>query len=304
MKKSKKSSAFCSKRIILASLFSCFFLVAGLANAQVNEPSVVYDGKEAWDSDLDGLTDQAEMQIYKTDVENADTDGDGYYDGTEALAGSDPSDINSTPVTIQNQTNATVSVQEENPWAWYFSRASGLISFALLYVSIFLVLTIRIPFLRKFFAPAHALNAHGWIALQATILALLHGLILTLDKFLNFSLTNVLIPFTSPYEKTLVALGTIGFYLMLLLVVTSYARKYMSFKAWRTIHFFNIGLYFIVFVHALYLGTDLKISLVRNIFIAANSILVLLMLTNMFLRIKANIAKKESVKNYNDSDMR
>jgi DMSO/TMAO reductase YedYZ heme-binding membrane subunit len=284
--------------IIFASLAVSLLLI-GFVNAQVDTTKSVsvvdYNGQEAWDSDLDGLTDQAEVQIYKTDVAKADTDSDGYFDGTEVLANSDPSDASSTPVTIQNKTEDTVSVQEANPWPWYFSRAIGLVAFALLYISIFLVLTIRIPLLHKIFAPVHALNAHGWIALQATILALAHGMVLIFDKFLNFTPKSVLIPFTSTYEKTFVALGTISLYLMLLLVITSYGRKYLSFKVWRTIHFFNIGLYFIVLIHALYLGTDLKIVLVRNIFIAANGILIILMLVNMFLRIRQNIAAKNSI---------
>jgi DMSO/TMAO reductase YedYZ heme-binding membrane subunit len=68
----------------------------------------------------------------------------------------------------------------------------------------------------------------------------------------------------------------------------------MSFKAWRTIHFFNIGLYFVVIIHAFYLGTDMKNETVRSIFLYANLLLILLMLNNMFFRIKANIARKNA----------
>lgn len=41
------------------------------------------------DSDKDGLTDWQE-EIYKTDPNNPDTDGDGYSDGEEVLSGYDP----------------------------------------------------------------------------------------------------------------------------------------------------------------------------------------------------------------------
>ena len=295
------------KKIFFASALA-FFLLFGFVNAQVSTtkqtPVVNYNGQEPIDSDLDGLTDQAEVQVYKTDPNNADTDGDGYYDGTEVLAGSNPLDPTSTPITVNNksqaQINAAASAQSETPWAWYISRVSGLVAFALLYISIFLALTIRLPFLRKIFAPAYALNAHCWIALQATIFVFLHGFVLIFDKFLNFSLKGVFVPFASAYEPLLVALGTIGFYLMILLVITSYGRKYLSYKMWRTIHFFNIGLYFIVVIHALYLGTDLKIPLVQDIFIAANEFLVVLMLINMFLQIKTNIARKKQAADFND----
>ncbi|MDD5397085.1 MAG: ferric reductase-like transmembrane domain-containing protein [Candidatus Moranbacteria bacterium] len=285
------------KKVLFAS-FIAFFLAAGFANAQTNIPRrerVEYDERGPIDSDLDGLTDQAEIQIYHTDPNNPDTDGDGYFDGAEVIAGSDPLDPNSTPESIKKQLqNFASTTQTETPWPWYVSRASGLIAFALLYISMFLVLTIRLPFFRKIFAPAYALNAHGWIALQATIFALAHGLVLIFDKFIKLTVVNVFVPFTSAYQPLLVALGTISFYLMVLLVATSYGRKHMSFKTWRTIHFFNIGLYFIVIIHALFLGTDLKVPIFRDIFVVANAFLIILMLSNMFWRIKTNLVKKST----------
>ncbi|MFH1111872.1 MAG: L,D-transpeptidase family protein [Patescibacteria group bacterium] len=42
------------------------------------------------DSDSDGLTDVQEINIYKTDPQNADTDGDGYKDGQEVANGYSP----------------------------------------------------------------------------------------------------------------------------------------------------------------------------------------------------------------------
>jgi hypothetical protein len=42
------------------------------------------------DTDIDGLTDRAEIKVYKTDPLNPDTDGDGYLDGDEVINGFDP----------------------------------------------------------------------------------------------------------------------------------------------------------------------------------------------------------------------
>lgn len=44
------------------------------------------------DSDRDGISDYDEDNIYKTDPNNPDTDGDGYSDGSEILGGYDPLD--------------------------------------------------------------------------------------------------------------------------------------------------------------------------------------------------------------------
>lgn len=281
------------KKYVFVLILPLMFFGA-LAKAQ-QQSIINYNGQPVVDSDLDGLTDQAEIQVYKTDPNNSDTDGDGYYDGAEALSGSDPFAVNSIPGMPSVEQTPGVSSQNETPWAWYISRVSGLVGFALLYVSIFLGLTIRVSFLRKIFTPLYAMQGHCWIALQATIFAFVHGIVLIFDRFLGFGFIDVFVPFASSYKPSLVALGTIGFYLMVIITASSYGRRFISQKLWRALHFLNILLYVGVVAHALLLGTDLKIPIVRNIFIVANLLLVLLMLVNMFSRIRENVQRKKMV---------
>jgi methionine sulfoxide reductase heme-binding subunit len=171
------------------------------------------------------------------------------------------------------------------PWSWYIVRAGGLVGFLLLYASIFFGTISCLPGVRKYFLRLRSLNLHCWISLQALVFAFVHGAFLLFDKAFSFSLSDILIPFHSSFEPGLVALGVISFWLMIVLVATSYVRKYISYKLWRSIHFLNIALYFLSIVHALYLGTDLKSGLIREIFIWANVFLVFLLLLNVFFRI-------------------
>jgi methionine sulfoxide reductase heme-binding subunit len=173
----------------------------------------------------------------------------------------------------------------EIPWAWYISRSSALVGFLLLYISIFLGLSIRTPLLKKIISPVYSANVHCWISLQALFFAFVHGVALLFDKFINFSLAEIFIPFASSYEPTLVALGILGFYLMLILVVTSYSKNFISEKLWRAVHFSNILLYIIVIIHAIKLGTDMKVPVVLNIFIWANAFLFFLILVNIISRL-------------------
>ncbi|HBI33604.1 MAG TPA: hypothetical protein DEA43_00595 [Candidatus Moranbacteria bacterium] len=290
----QKTSFFDGRKIFLSIVFFGLlsFWYANAQQVETGKQQIDYKGQPIVDLDLDGLTDQAEEQIYKTDPKNPDSDNDGYYDGTEILAKSDPLDVVSIPGKPAVTQDDISQSQNETPWAWYISRVSGLVGFTLLYISIFLALTIRIPFLRKVFSPLYALNAHGWIALQATLFVFVHGTVLIFDKFMGFNLVDILVPFASTYEPILVAMGIIGFYLMIILVVTSYARKYIPFKVWRAVHFLNIILYIGVIIHAYFLGTDMKNEIIRNIFIYANIFLIVLMLVNMFIRIKQNIARR------------
>lgn len=66
------------KLLFLLALIGSLTLSMGVAHAAVQ------------DSDTDGLTDQAERDIYLTDPRNPDTDNDGIGDGEEVLNGTHP----------------------------------------------------------------------------------------------------------------------------------------------------------------------------------------------------------------------
>src|SRR5262249_28329817 len=53
--------------------------------AEVTDPRSLIQA----DSDLDGLSDYDEINIYRTDPHNSDSDGDGFNDGTEVSFGTD-----------------------------------------------------------------------------------------------------------------------------------------------------------------------------------------------------------------------
>lgn len=178
-------------------------------------------------------------------------------------------------------------------WGWYLARSSGLVSFLLLYISIFLGLSIRTPVLNKIIKPIYSLKVHGWISLQALFFAAIHGISLLFDRFVDFNLGNIFIPFYP--QKTLLvnpdflALGVISFYIMLILVASSYARHLISHSVWRGLHFLNISLYVIVIIHALYLGTDLKEGVIRSVFIFANLFLAVLFVINIVYRLSKSV---------------
>lgn len=171
------------------------------------------------------------------------------------------------------------------PWAWYITRASALVGFLLLYIAIFTGTVSCLPGIKRYFLKIRSLNLHCWISVQAFLFAAIHGISLLFDKVVPFSLAGILMPFASDYEPGLVALGVISFYLMLILIVTSYARRFFSYSVWRTVHFLNIALYLFSIVHAYYLGSDLKEGPLRNIFVFANVFLLILLLWNLVNRI-------------------
>lgn len=193
------------------------------------------------------------------------------------------------------------AAEKEVSMYWYATRSSALLAYALLYLSIFLGISIRIPWLNRLVGPVYSYSVHCWISLQALVFVMAHSVFILADNFMNFKLVNIIIPFYPIAENQMtgislefLALGILSFYLMLVLVVTSYLKKVIGHTLWRGLHFLNIGLFAIVFIHGLYMGTDLKGGPMRYIFIAANAFLVFLFLINIFIRIWKALSGKET----------
>lgn len=271
--------------IILA--FVALLSVYGATAAVVvpKDNSVQYGDGPILDSDMDGLTDEAERTVYGTDPYNPDTDGDGILDGTEVMNGTDPLDP-ASPGSVG------LPVSNSIPWAWYVSRGSGLVAFFLLYLVVFLGLAIRLPGIRSVVSPAYALTTHHWLSLQALAMVVLHFTALSFDKFTNLTWPEILIPFVSKYQPVWVACGIVGFYVMVIVVATSFWKQHIPFRMWRITHFLNVFLYAVVVAHAYFLGTDLQDPTIHTIFIAMNAVLAVLILWNMGLKVLGVIRRR------------
>jgi DMSO/TMAO reductase YedYZ heme-binding membrane subunit len=76
------------------------------------------------------------------------------------------------------------------------------------------------------------------------------------DSYVQFTVLSVLVPFTSDYRSWAVSLGVFGFWLLVIIQMTSLMKKRLSQKVWRAIHMTSYPLYAIIAVHALTAGSD------------------------------------------------
>jgi predicted ferric reductase len=97
---------------------------------------------------------------------------------------------------------------------------------------------------------------HEFISLLAVAFTLVHILVLTVDRFLPYSIVQILVPFLSPYRPFWVGIGVISFYITLLVTVTFYVRNRIGTRAFRVIHILSLLGYLGVTLHGYYAGTD------------------------------------------------
>jgi predicted ferric reductase len=166
---------------------------------------------------------------------------------------------------------------------WYVTRAAGLVAYLLLWLSTVWGLAVSSkvfdPVLQRFFS----YDMHQSISLLAVGFIILHIVVLLGDRYLPFSLAQILIPFIAPYRPVWVGLGVIGLYLTLLVSVTFYIRQRIGYKTFHVIHFASFAAYIAALVHGWMAGTDSTLGTTQVIYAGSALIVVFLLVYRILI---------------------
>ena len=288
---------------LLAFFCLTFLLISFPVRAQETESpetKVDYKNEIIVDSDLDGLTDKGEQQLFNTDPGMPDTDGDGILDGPEILSGTDP--LNPNDPGKAREKKIFSGITQDAPWIWYSVRVAGILGFIFLWLTVFLGLSIRNPFLKKIIEPVYSFDLHCFIAAMAVFWALIHGTMLIFDPKLGFGLKDIFIPFISQtelVEPKYLALGITAFYMMFIMTITSYLRNHLNHKVWRILHFLNPLAFIFVVIHGFFNGTDMKNFYIGSAYLFSSLLLIILYISSLLFAVMARYRKSISTKTTN-----
>ena len=154
--------------------------------------------------------------------------------------------------------NLAFSLASEEPKAyWYLSRATAFVSLSLLWISMALGLSVTNKMARFWPGAPAAFAIHEYVSLLGLAFAMFHALIILGDKYINFTLVQLLTPFsTLDYKPFWVGLGQVGFYIWALVALSFYIRPTIGQKTWRLLHYLSFGMYFLGLLHGIFSGTD------------------------------------------------
>ncbi len=173
---------------------------------------------------------------------------------------------------------------------WYVTRAAGLTSYFLLWLS--MVWGLVIP--SKFFHPAlettFSYDFHEFLSLLGLGFVALHVIVLLFDQFLPFNLLQIFIPFIDSYRPFWVGLGIMGFYVLLIVTVTFYIRKFIGAQAFRSIHVLSLLGYLAATLHGLFAGTDSALPFTKILYAVTSLIVIFL---TVYWVVVGTITKRE-----------
>lgn len=175
---------------------------------------------------------------------------------------------------------------------WYITRAAGLTSYLLLWLSMVWGMAISTKFFHPTVDGTYSYDFHEFLSLLGLGFVLLHVVVLMLDQYLPFSIWQIMIPFIDTYRPFWVGLGIIGFYLSLLVTVTFYLRKVIGAKAFRSIHVLSLVGYLGATLHGLFAGTDSALPVAKILY--GGTFLVIIFLTIYWL-VMSGLNKHERV---------
>jgi len=168
---------------------------------------------------------------------------------------------------------------------WYVTRASGIVAYLLLWFSMVLGLAVTSKTLNRMLDRMFTYDFHQFISLLSIAFIVLHVAVLMLDRYMPYSIWQILVPFISPYRPFWVGVGVIGFYLTLLVTVTFYVRKWIGMRAFRLIHVLSLVGYLGATLHGIYSGTDSPLTAMQLLYKGTG--LVVIFLTVFWLVILA-----------------
>jgi len=141
----------------------------------------------------------------------------------------------------------------------YFGLAA--ITLLTLNILIGLVMSVKYNPVRNW--PHRRINTfkiHNWTAYIALSIAAIHPVILLFSSTAKFTLVNILYPVNAPRQPWINVLGALALYTLAFVVVTSYFRRELGRKKWKTLHFTAYGTAALFYAHGILTDPNLKDS--------------------------------------------
>lgn len=182
--------------------------------------------------------------------------------------------------------------RSRNSWPWYVARASGLVAAVSLVILMLSGMGLVTGYTFRVLEPLTAWATHRALGIVFGLSVIAHMGSLLFDHFAPFSIAQLLVPWLSDFRpitlfgvhvgSLYIALGILAFYGTALVVITSLVWVEKKPVLWKLVHLLSYIVILFVFIHALYLGTDLAHGLLRWVWIISGIVIACLVIHRLW----------------------
>lgn len=146
---------------------------------------------------------------------------------------------------------------------WYVVRATGLVAWGLASACVLHGLLhssrgrVRRP------RASWVLDVHSFLGALTCLASVVHVAALLFDRFVGFTLTDLLVPYATRYEPGALTWGIVALDLLLVVELTSLIRSRLSRRVWHATHLLAFAVFVAASVHGLRAGTDRNAAATR-----------------------------------------
>ncbi len=139
---------------------------------------------------------------------------------------------------------------------WYFVRGSGITAYVLLTLSTIWGLVLSSRAVKDWSPGVLSMLMHSTLAWLSVIFSVIHAELLLFDKYFTYTLLDLFIPFRGPYRPVPVGLGTVSFWIMLIVTLSFSFKKNLGHPRWRLIHLTSYLGFVLATAHGFLAGAD------------------------------------------------
>jgi methionine sulfoxide reductase heme-binding subunit len=166
----------------------------------------------------------------------------------------------------------------ELPWTWVLIRATGVAAWGLLTAVV--VWGILGRWLMRGARPApRTVALHRWLGTLSLILVVTHMGLLLIDPVVPFTVLQILVPLTAPWQPFEVAFGSFAFWLIVPAWTVGRLRHRLGPRWFPIVHTFGYAAWPVATVHYVLAGTDALASWSIGLLIAGTTVVTLALLT-------------------------
>jgi sulfoxide reductase heme-binding subunit YedZ len=139
---------------------------------------------------------------------------------------------------------------------WILIRAAGVGAYVMLFMAVAWGLVATTAVVTKRVSKPTANMFHQFVATTGLVLLGVHLGILLIDAYMPFHILDLLVPMRSTFRPVAITAGVIAMYAMVAVMVSSWVRKKLSTKVWRSIHLLAVPAFTLALAHGVFSGTD------------------------------------------------